>query len=63
MKNLKKYTKAELISKIKGLNNNNPTLFSKLLGFMLLFKNILLKLTFLTLIFKIFKRFKILRRI
>src|SRR6266702_1110883 len=35
--NLKKYTKAELISKINGLkqNNNNPTFFSKTLGFIL----------------------------
>src|SRR6266702_225875 len=56
--NLKKYTKAELISKINGLkqNNNNPTFFSKTLGFILLFKSFILKFTLIAIIVKRFKK-------
>jgi hypothetical protein len=61
--NLKKYTKAELISKIKGLNNNNPGIQSKLFGFFYLIKHFLVKITFLALIIKVFKRFSLLRRL
>lgn len=61
MKNL---TKAELISKINGLKQKtNPTLFSKLMNVLLILKSFLIKLTLISLIFKIFKRFKIIRRI
>lgn len=60
--NLKKYTKAELISKIQGLKTN-PTFQSKLFDYIYLIKQFLVKITFLTIIVKIFKRFKILRRI
>src|SRR6266702_4022943 len=62
--NLKKYTKAELISKIYGLkqNNNNPTFFSKTLGFILLFKSFILKFTLIAIIVKIFKKYSIIRK-
>jgi len=60
--NLKKFTKAELISKIQGFKTN-PTFNSKFLDFIFLIKNFIVKLTFLALIIKIFKRFQILRRI
>src|ERR1700744_4775090 len=60
--NLNKYTKAELISKIKGLKNN-PDTNNKLLSYIYLFKSFIVKLTFLTLIFKFFKKFSVLRRL
>jgi len=64
MKNLKKYTKAELISKINGLNKNNSSnLFSKIIGFFLLFKNFMLKITLIAIIIKIFKKYSIFRRL
>jgi hypothetical protein len=58
----KKYTKAELISQIKGLKNN-PTLKNRLFNYFYIFKQILIKFTFLALIIKIFKRFRIIRRL
>jgi hypothetical protein len=65
MKNLTKLTKAELISKLNGLkqNNNNPTFFSKTLEYILLFKGFILKFTLLAIIFKFFKKYSIFRRI
>jgi len=60
--NLQKYTKAELISKIKGLNSINPGIQSKFFDFLYLIKHFLVKITFLTIIIKIFKRFSLLRR-
>jgi hypothetical protein len=62
MKNLKKHTKAELISKINGLKTN-PGLFSKTMSFLLLFKSFILKITLIALIIKIFKKYSILRRL
>ena len=63
MKNFNKLTKAELISKIKGLkdNPNNPN--SNLMTIILSLKNLLLKITLIAIVIKIFKRFSILRRI
>jgi hypothetical protein len=68
--NLNKFTKAELISKFKKLeskNSNNSsnikTYFFKILSFILLFKNFLIKITLISLIIKYFKRFTILRRL
>jgi hypothetical protein len=58
-----KYTKAELISKIQGLNKNKPEYFTNFLGTILLLKNFLLKITLIALIIKIFKKFSIFRRI
>jgi hypothetical protein len=61
--NLKKYTKAELISKIKGLkdNSNNPN--SNLMTILLSLKSLLLKFTLIAVIVKIFKKFSIFNRI
>jgi hypothetical protein len=61
--NLKKYTKAELISKIKGLkdNSNNPN--SNLITILLSLKSLLLKITLIAVIIKVFKKFSIFNRI
>jgi hypothetical protein len=75
--NLKKYTKAELINKFRNLeskqlelmnsnttkSSNNTTFIQVIIKAILYFKAIILKLTFLALIIKIFKRFSILRKI
>jgi hypothetical protein len=67
MKNLQNLTKAELISRINGIksnkNDNHSTFFSNLMNFLLLLKNILLKITLIALIIKIFKKYSIFRRI
>lgn len=72
--NLNKYTKAELISKFKKLEtksnfNQNPIInkinnyFNQLWILILTFKNILLKLTLISLLINIFKKYRIFRRI
>lgn len=71
--NLNKFTKAELISRFKKLeskNNNkineggnNQTMFSKLIELILTFKNILIKLTLISFIIKIFKKYSLFRRL
>nr|YP_009498208.1 hypothetical protein [Lactarius deliciosus]AWX52994.1 hypothetical protein [Lactarius deliciosus] len=75
--NLKKYTKAELISKINGLNSkqldllnsnstnssNNTTFFQVILKTILYFKSILLKIAFIAFIIKLIKKYSILRRL
>lgn len=61
MKNFNKLTKAELISQIKGLKHN-PNAQSKLLDYIYIIKGFIVKITFLALIIKIFKQFKIIRR-
>ena len=60
--NLNKYTKAELINKFKKLetDNNNKSI---LLGYLLSFKNLILKVTLLTVIIKLLKRYKIIGKI
>jgi hypothetical protein len=67
MKNINKYTKAELISKINGLKakqiDSNSSLFTNLMSFLLLFKSFILKITLIALIIKVFKKFSIFRRI
>lgn len=60
--NLQKYTKAELITKLKDIKNNPETNYN-LLTYLYLIKSFILKITFLTIIIRIFKRFSILRRI
>jgi hypothetical protein len=61
MKNLQKFTKAELISKLNGLkSNNNSTNF---MTFLLLVKSFILKITLIAIIIKIFKRYSIIRRL
>lgn len=77
--NLNKYTKAELISKIKKLdskNDSNPLLnnlkniknnitdyFSNILKLIITFKNIWVKLTLISLVISIFKKYKIFRKL
>ena len=65
--NLNKFTKAELISKFKKLDNKNSnnqqTFFQSILNSLTLFKNILYKFTILTLLIKTFKKYSIFRRI
>jgi hypothetical protein len=65
--NLKKFTKAELISKINGIksknNDSNPTLFSSLMNFLLVFKTFLLKFTLIALIIRVFKKYSIFRKL
>ncbi len=77
--NLNKYTKAELISKFKKLDVKNENInsnlnknsilsqiksyFSQIWELMLAFKNILVKLTLVSLLIQIFKKYKILRKI
>lgn len=75
--NLKKYTKAELISKINGLNSkqldllnsnstnysNNTTFFQIILKTILYFKSIILKITFIAFLIKIFKKYSLIRRL
>lgn len=58
MKNLNKFTKAELINKFKelqdnGSNNNRP----KLVELLLTLKSILLKITFIAILIKFFKKY------
>ena len=68
--NLNKFTKAELINKFKKLENENSnktylikTYLIKFLNYILLFKNFLLKITLITLIIKIFKKYSLIRRL
>jgi len=68
--NLQKYTKAELISRIKGLttnpitnSTNNSESNSKILNFIFLFKSFILKITLIAIIVKIFKRYSIIRKL
>lgn len=60
---MKNMTKAELISRIQGFNQNNPNIKLNFFDFFYLIKQFLVKITLITLIIKIFKRFSILRRI
>lgn len=72
--NLNKYTKQELINKMKSLENkanqNKKSFinlvkiyFSQIIELFLTFKNLLLKLTLISLIIQSFKRFRIFRRL
>jgi hypothetical protein len=65
--NLKKFTKAELISKINGLktknNDNNSSFSTNLLGSLLLLKGFLLKITLIALVIKVFKKYSIFRKL
>lgn len=66
--NLNKYTKAELISKLnkksdtnKKSDSNNQTIWTKIIGQILIFKNILLKITLIVTIIKFFKKYRFFR--
>lgn len=72
--NLNKFTKAELISKIKNLENNSKinnqnisniitNYFRHIWELIFTLKNLLLKLTLFSLIIKIFKKYSIFRRL
>ena len=65
MNNLNKFTKAELISKFKGLENknSNPSIFTKIFSYILLFKNLILKITLITFLIKWIKNYSIIRKI
>ena len=67
--NLNKYTKAELISKFKRLENKNnsnqtnQTLYQWIINNLVLIKNLLFKLTIISLLIKTFRKYSIFRRI
>jgi hypothetical protein len=72
--NLNKNTKAELISKFRKLDSINETnknsIINKLksylslgLNFLIRFKTILLKITLISFLIKLFKKYSLLRRI
>lgn len=72
--NLNKYTKAELISKYKQINNskenNQNSLFNSIKSYfaqiwelIIVLKNILIKLTLVSLFFKVFKNYSLLRKL
>lgn len=66
MKNLQKYTKAELISKYNKLqenNNNNNSIFSRLIEYILLFKTFVIKITLIGILIKLFRKYSLLRKI
>jgi hypothetical protein len=67
MKILKNYTKAELISRLNSIkqnnNNNKDTNFTNFITLLLGIKSLLLKITLIALIIKIFKRYSIFRKI
>jgi len=72
MKNLNKFTKAELISKFKKLeiknsnvnnSNTNTTLFSKILDFILYFKTLIFKVTLISILIKWFKKYSLFNKI
>jgi hypothetical protein len=65
MKNLKQFTKAELINKLKANKNNESkdTIFTNFMTLLLTFKSILLKITLIALIVRLFKKYSIFRKI
>jgi hypothetical protein len=66
MKNLKNYTKAELISKLNSIkqpNNNKESIFTNFMTLIMLLKSLLLKITLIAFIIKIFRKYSIFRKI
>lgn len=67
--NLNKYTKAELISKFKNLqnkqsnNNSNPTISSIIIYNIIKFKSILMKITIIAFLIKSLKKYSLLRKL
>jgi hypothetical protein len=65
--NLKKFTKAELISKINAIkfkqDNSNSSLIGKFIGILGSMKFFILKFTLIALLIKVFKKYSIFRRI
>lgn len=65
MKNLNKYTKAELISKLKNKrleNTNSNSITEGIISKLLLFKSLILKLTLITLVITWIKKYTLLRK-
>jgi hypothetical protein len=67
MKNLNKFTKTELINKIKNFdnqnNNNSKSILIKIVEYILLFKSLILKFTLLALLIRWFKKYSLLKRL
>jgi hypothetical protein len=67
--NLNKLTKAELINKFKKIEsridskNNNQSIFNRIIDLITSFKNILIKLTFISFILKILRKYSLFRKI
>ena len=61
--NLNKFTKAELISKLKKKNSINKGFIKIMLSYIILFKSFLLKITLIALLLKIFRKYSLLRKI
>jgi hypothetical protein len=65
--NLNKFTKAELISKFKKLenknSNNQQSFLQIILNTLISFKGLIYKLTILSFLIKTFKKYSIFRRI
>ena len=65
MNNLNKYTKAELISKFKSLENknSNQSLFQRIIENILLFKSFLLKITLIALLIRWIKKYSLVKKL
>jgi hypothetical protein len=53
--NLQKYTKSELITKLKNIKTDNKTFFDRLAEILGLVKNLLVRISIVMIILKIFK--------
>jgi hypothetical protein len=56
MKNLNKFTKAELINKMKNLQDKSSRNSRSIVEYILFFKSIILKITLIALLIKILKK-------
>lgn len=66
MNNLNKFTKAELISKFKKLDeqkSNNQNNIYKIINNFILFKDLILKLTFITILIKWIKKYSLVKKL
>jgi hypothetical protein len=61
MKNLNRFRKAELINKLKDLQNKTTNKSSLIVEYILFFKSLILKITLIALLIKIFRKYKIFR--
>ena len=59
--NLNKYTKTELISKLKNIKTDNKTFFDRLIEIWGLFKNMILRISIVMIILKIFRHYRYVR--
>lgn len=63
MKNLNKFTKAELINKFRKIENHNKSILNKIFSYIILYKNTLLKLTLIGLIIRWIKKYSLIRKL